>query len=79
MTASKAWWQLFTLTGNIEAYLLYRGIFATDPLLEGSGRQYRGRGGVFLALELEKAPAGTSAAADGGSPAGKKGDCQGEA
>ncbi|WP_153018408.1 YqzL family protein [Neomoorella mulderi] len=26
MTINEAWWQLFTLTGSIEAYLLYRGI-----------------------------------------------------
>ncbi|AKX93356.1 hypothetical protein MTHERMOG20_17160 [Moorella thermoacetica] len=24
MEISEAWWQLFTLTGSIEAYLLYR-------------------------------------------------------
>jgi hypothetical protein len=26
MTLNEAWWHLFTLTGSIEAYLLYRGI-----------------------------------------------------
>ncbi|MDN5345243.1 MAG: YqzL-like protein [Clostridia bacterium] len=30
MEISEAWWHLFTLTGNIEAYLLYRGVYPGD-------------------------------------------------
>ncbi|WP_406677978.1 hypothetical protein [Moorella sp. ACPs] len=32
MQTKDAWWHLFTLTGSIEAYLLYRGILYPEKL-----------------------------------------------
>ncbi|WP_258360259.1 hypothetical protein [Moorella sulfitireducens (nom. illeg.)] len=39
MTLNEVWWHLFTLTGSIEAYLLYRGLLEpveSLPAADGS-------------------------------------------
>ncbi|CEP68220.1 YqzL-like protein [Moorella glycerini] len=57
MKISEAWWHLFTLTGSIEAYLLYRGILepvASSPPV--AGKSYGGKYGFLCILEPDGTP-----------------------